>query len=572
MESPSGFFSGIKRGTGSLITGVGGGVVNSVASIVGTASSTLSSAGGVITGDARFNREREEMRRENKANHGGVLSGFIAGGESVAHGFVSGITGLVTKPMEEGAKSGALGFLKGVGMGLGGVVVKPLIGVTDGVANVAQGFSQQVTDKKVLPNIRPSRTFEYLTGGESSDKVLVSLDLFAAEMQQFVARLAKAKGNLRDTYRSYCVLGFNSTGVDAKIAGIQPPISPYAVVVSDLFIYLVNRDTSMMWDLSFNSISHFTFNCDNNTGLYFINIVVYQQSDSAHSPGPRSISCASKMHAIRVYKMLCSYFGKMGNPGAVIPIEKILAQHNSSLPDLHDLQPKNQQHVSDKNSMGGNMIEDLQSSASTADIKQSSAAIYQFGSANRVAVRCSTINSKDLVSRSEARFLDIQAPKSISNAIHKGESSSDENSYRKILDEEMWNIVSNWRHNHSQLHNSARCEIILLLNHSSNHVQILNIEMKEGRDFAVLAVGQGYDKNSRNMSPRCGAVVLFGYAKTPSLMDPAHIKLDVTTTAFSGRFSTRPNGMFCKDVGGFTTGFLERSVTEHWAKVVVRIT
>jgi hypothetical protein len=45
--------------------------------------------------------------------------------------------GLVTKPYQEGKKAGALGFVKGIGMGLVGVATRPVLGITDGISNVA---------------------------------------------------------------------------------------------------------------------------------------------------------------------------------------------------------------------------------------------------------------------------------------------------------------------------------------------------------------------------------------------------------------------------------------------------
>ena len=60
---------------------------------------------------------------------GGVLAGFRAGGESFVSGFASGISGLVTKPVEGAKHGGATGFFKGVGLGILGAAVKPVMGV-----------------------------------------------------------------------------------------------------------------------------------------------------------------------------------------------------------------------------------------------------------------------------------------------------------------------------------------------------------------------------------------------------------------------------------------------------------
>jgi len=76
-----------------------------------------------------------------------LKSGVIAAGESVFNGFASGIAGLVKKPYEEGKKTGALGFVKGVGLGLAGVVAKPVAGITDGISTVTQSITNKFNNE-----------------------------------------------------------------------------------------------------------------------------------------------------------------------------------------------------------------------------------------------------------------------------------------------------------------------------------------------------------------------------------------------------------------------------------------
>lgn len=59
------------------------------------------------------------------------FEGLEKGGRAVFHGFKEGITGVVTKPIEQTKKSGAIGLVKGVGQGLAGLVVKPVTGIVD---------------------------------------------------------------------------------------------------------------------------------------------------------------------------------------------------------------------------------------------------------------------------------------------------------------------------------------------------------------------------------------------------------------------------------------------------------
>ena len=185
-----------------------------------------------------------------------------------------------------------------------------------------------------------------------------------------------------------------------------------------------------------------------------------------------------------------------------------------------------------------------------------------------------SVTSVELVARATKWFAAIATPVLMDGGHNNANRATQYRSaYYKQLDERMWQAICDWRYSHSSLHNKARCECILLLNHSSSYVQILSANLKEGRDMVILPVGSGYDRDSRSLLPNGGAVVIFAFAAQPSLVDLAHVKVDVATTAFNARFSTRHSGtMSIRDAGGFATGFLEKSTTEWWCKVVVSIT
>jgi hypothetical protein len=58
----------------------------------------------------------------------GIKSGLQAAGKDFTHGIYDGVTGVVTQPVNGAMEEGALGFLKGVGKGIGGLVLKPTAG------------------------------------------------------------------------------------------------------------------------------------------------------------------------------------------------------------------------------------------------------------------------------------------------------------------------------------------------------------------------------------------------------------------------------------------------------------
>lgn len=68
----------------------------------------------------------DTVRPEAEIN--GVKSGLVAAGKGFGYGLYDGLTGLVTQPYNGARKEGAVGFLKGLGKGIGGVVFKPSAG------------------------------------------------------------------------------------------------------------------------------------------------------------------------------------------------------------------------------------------------------------------------------------------------------------------------------------------------------------------------------------------------------------------------------------------------------------
>eukprot|EP01038_Epipyxis_sp_PR26KG_P008440 gene8440-11417_t len=259
MESPKQFALGLKRGTGSLITGVVTGALSSTATIIGTATGGLArGAASVMQQDSKFIMNRKEKLRQQKSAPGGLVSGIKAGGESIVTGITSGITGLVTTPIEEGKKGGAMGFIRGVGMGVVGAALKPVIGITDGISSVAMGVTEQMKTGQVLEVVRPQRALERSIY-DSSDLILVTVDVYAAIAQELIVSRAQKK-NYYDSYQCLAYLGFKNNEQD-KYEG-------FVVVISDNFVFLLRNDVSLMWSMPFSDISHFVLmNYEQSEGL-----------------------------------------------------------------------------------------------------------------------------------------------------------------------------------------------------------------------------------------------------------------------------------------------------------------
>jgi hypothetical protein len=554
MQSPTGFVRGIGIGTGSLVSGVASGVITSAATIVGSATGGVNSvAKGVVnlTGDDKYVKQREEKRREIKAAQGGIASGFLSGGESIVSGFTSGLSGLVTKPYEEGKKAGALGFVKGIGMGIVGAAIKPVMGVTDGISSVAQGFTQQLADVAVINNVRPCRAFERSTA-DPDDLILVNVDLFAAEAQSFVVKTALRK-EYKDRYHNSLVLGFER---------MRPPYdAPYALVVSDVYLFLLSKQVSLLWQVPFGDISHFAFKQGDPNS---VELLLYRSSKSADvlatsaaSEDKKSglaslvVTCVSRLYAVKLYSLLFSYSHRLGNPTDVLPVD-VASQSTSSGAIKGDRSKSGE----------GKVAADNEASGTTPH----SAGKYQFGAANALSVPTKTATDKDILGAIAERCRHV-AP--MDGA--KLEDRVRVNEYHRQLDESVWHVISSWRANHGNMWNMSRCAACLVVNYSQHHVQILGTDLKEGSDLRLFGVATGYDQDSRSILPNGGAVLIFAFGYTPSLTDLAHVKMHISTTAFSANVSTRKNRTDCRNTGGFQAGFLEKAEQDTWAKCVIAI-
>lgn len=275
----------------ALNLGVVSGALNSTAGVIRNVSSGLS----LLSGDQAYIEDRNKSRQQ--ATRGGMASGFRGGGSSVVSGFTSGVTGLFTKPYEEAKKDGALGFVRGVGMGVFGAAVKPVIGVTDGITHMAQGISNQLSDKVEKKHFRPPRAF-LRSAADPTELILPKLNLVSAYCQAFV--LAKAsKQNIQDAFVDAIILNKNDE---------------MRVVVSEKFVYW-NVSRERLWCRPWTAISHCIFSPPQSVG-----IVVYENSGRKETV---SISCSSVAIAADLYRSLSQNAFRMGNPHDVASFDRV---------------------------------------------------------------------------------------------------------------------------------------------------------------------------------------------------------------------------------------------------------
>ncbi|KAL5484369.1 hypothetical protein EMCRGX_G020850 [Ephydatia muelleri] len=113
---PGEFLEGLSLGSRQFIGGTVGGISGAAGQVLGV--------GGDLIAKLTFDKEHQEERHQGD----GSIQQAIGG---VASGFFHGITGLVTKPMKEVQKEGAIGLLTGAGKGLAGFIAKPAGAIVD---------------------------------------------------------------------------------------------------------------------------------------------------------------------------------------------------------------------------------------------------------------------------------------------------------------------------------------------------------------------------------------------------------------------------------------------------------
>lgn len=152
------FIASIGRGSSSLLTNTVGGLVGSIGAIPRAVAQGLETA----VGDRDYLAERDSIRGGRARAVSSPAQGLVTGALSFGHGIASAAAGLIRDPIQGAAEEGASGFIKGLGKGVIGGVLKPITGALDLIAEPAAGLrSMMVSDRgrEYAEPVRPSRAF-----------------------------------------------------------------------------------------------------------------------------------------------------------------------------------------------------------------------------------------------------------------------------------------------------------------------------------------------------------------------------------------------------------------------------
>ena len=92
-----------------------------------------------------------------------------------------------------------------------------------------------------------------------------------------------------------------------------------------------------------------------------------------------------------------------------------------------------------------------------------------------------------------------------------------------------------------------------------------------GKNYIITGAPEAFYEHSRTIAPKCGYVLLFLWGFNPSPLEIGHIFMNISTSAFIASIGSRPRESFCNNQSGYTTGFLEKTVSEWWSKFVIVI-
>ncbi|XP_063972949.1 intermembrane lipid transfer protein VPS13B [Diachasmimorpha longicaudata] len=153
LQGPWGFVVGVTHGSASLMKNITAGTVNSVTKLASSVARNLDR----LTLDEEHVQRQEESRRTRPQ---GMAQGLYQGLTGFGISILAAVAGLAHHPLQNllNGETSAKGLMTGVGLGLVGVVTKPLSGAAELVALTGQGLLQR-TGWNSLPSARRQSTF-----------------------------------------------------------------------------------------------------------------------------------------------------------------------------------------------------------------------------------------------------------------------------------------------------------------------------------------------------------------------------------------------------------------------------
>eukprot|EP01119_Soliformovum_irregulare_P017031 TRINITY_DN5016_c0_g2_i3.p1 TRINITY_DN5016_c0_g2~~TRINITY_DN5016_c0_g2_i3.p1 ORF type:complete len:2265 (-),score=532.32 TRINITY_DN5016_c0_g2_i3:78-6224(-) len=181
VKSPKEFGKGVAKGTTSLIQNSAYGIFNATSKITGSIGTGIAH----LSMDPEYMKDRQERNIRTKPKH--VGEGVLYGARDLGLGLFKGVTGLIEEPIK-GASQGMGGFVKGLGRGVVGVAVKPMVGIMDFATQTGIGARNTAVlkDPKFLQRRRSPRYF-------GPDKILEPFSPLKSEGAWILKTISKGR-------------------------------------------------------------------------------------------------------------------------------------------------------------------------------------------------------------------------------------------------------------------------------------------------------------------------------------------------------------------------------------------
>lgn len=181
IESPNKFGESLLQGSVGLVRHTVHGLFKSVGTLTGGIGRFLTA----LTLDSKFQTKMRILKNRRADNFGDKLK---IGFKQLSYGFVQGITGLVTAPIEGIKQGGFPGLLKGIGKGIIGTVAKPTASIVGTVSDAFSGIGNIAKKKhkvRYTERSRYPRSF-------NSDRILRPYDETSSYGQFLLAKAKRA--------------------------------------------------------------------------------------------------------------------------------------------------------------------------------------------------------------------------------------------------------------------------------------------------------------------------------------------------------------------------------------------
>ncbi|XP_026672531.1 vacuolar protein sorting-associated protein 13B isoform X2 [Ceratina calcarata] len=162
LQGPWGFIVGITHGSASLMRHVTAGTLNSVTKLASSVARNLDR----LTLDEEHLQRQEESRRMRPQ---GMAQGLYQGLTGLGMSLLAAVAGLAHHPLQQvwSGEMSTKSLVTGVGLGLVGVVTKPLSGAAELVALTGQGLLQGAGWNS-LPSPRQRPVVQYTSGNDNA--------------------------------------------------------------------------------------------------------------------------------------------------------------------------------------------------------------------------------------------------------------------------------------------------------------------------------------------------------------------------------------------------------------------